>query len=146
MAPSGSKTRNTAPTARPVTRLLSPRRHRLTGAEATVVAGARVSDIGPRRSSASHSPDQKLGQNIHDNRNDEECKAYLDQGTQVNVASGLGKLIGDYTGHGVAGGKQRACDFGTVSDDHGDSHGFAEGTAQAENYSAEDTRSRVAQH
>src|SRR5580693_6850184 len=129
IAPSGSKTRITAPTARPVTRLLSPRRHRLTGAEATVVAGVRVSDIGPRRGSAGNRPDQKLGQNIHDNRDDEQCQAYLDQSAQVNVASGLGKLIGDHTSHGVARGKQGACNLGTVSDDHGDSHGFAEGTA-----------------
>src|SRR4029077_7610326 len=49
------------------------------------------------------------------------------------------------TGHGVAGGKQRACNLWTVSDDHSDGHRFAKGAAQPENYSAEDTRSRVAQ-
>ena len=59
----------------------------------------------PCRCAARDRPNKKAGDCVDDDGYEEERKADLDERREVEVRGGLGKLVGDDAGEGVAGAK-----------------------------------------
>src|SRR5271166_6594963 len=98
MASKGTSTRTAAETANAVAPWLVMRRQRLTSCGA---AGDTELGTYPR-SSAGDAPDQQPRQGVDDESHDEKRQPYFHQGAEIQIPRGLGKLVGDDTGHGVA--------------------------------------------
>src|SRR5438552_18715794 len=102
------------------------RRRQLTGGTpGLTLTVLRTSDMSPRRLAAGYSPNQKLRQRIHDDRNQEQRQANFNQRGKIDIASRLAELIRQDAGHGVSGRKQGLRAFRTASDPDSDSHGFS---------------------
>src|SRR5713101_5301663 len=83
------------------------------GTDAASVAMVRDSS-GSRRGTdrpAGNAPHQQARQDIHDARHQHEYQGNLDDRAEVNGFVGLGELIGDSAGEGVAGGEQTRTDL-----------------------------------
>src|ERR1700726_2691001 len=129
MAISGASTSTTVSTAIPVMAWSVRRRFQLTGGIPSRMDALVSSGMSPRRLATCHRPHQQLRECVYDDRDQEERQTDLDQSRQINVARGLAELIGEDTGHGVAGREQRFRYLWPIPDDHGDSHGFTERSA-----------------
>src|SRR5208283_4256365 len=142
MASSGTSTSTTASTANTVAPWLMMRRPRLTscGAEGDTELGTHP------RSPPGDAPDQQPRQRVDDESHNEKSQPDLHQGAEIQIAGGLGELVGNDAGHGVAGCEQRLRHLGTVSDDHGHRHGLAQRAPQAEDNAAHDADARIAEN
>src|ERR1700723_38353 len=147
MATNGTRTTITVRIAMPVMAWSVTRRRRLTGD--TLCCGAAMLaalDMRARRLAARHRPDQQTCQRVHYDRHQKKRQPNFNQRRQMHVARGLGKLIGQDAGHGISRREKRARNIWTVSDHHGDRHGFPESAPQPQNDTAHDSPARVAQH
>jgi len=57
--------------------------------------------VHPRRSVACDCPNHQARDSVHDDGDQEESEADLDEGAQVEIAGGLRELVGDDTGQCV---------------------------------------------
>ena len=73
---------------------------------------------------------------LADGERDDPVVGGLGQGRQVEIALGFGVFVGDDTGQGIGGIKERQRNLGAVADNHGDGHGFAQGAPQTQNHRA----------
>src|SRR5271157_3397876 len=98
MASRGTSTRTAARTANTVAPWLVIRRQRLTPCD---IAGDMELGTHPR-SSVGDAPNQQPGQRIYNKSHKKQRQTNLDQRAEIQVTRGLGKLVGDHAGHGVA--------------------------------------------
>src|SRR5690242_12811863 len=101
--------------------------------------------MAPSGHAARYRPHQQLGQDVDDNRDQEQGQADFNQRAEVEVAGGFAEFVGDNARHGVSGGEEGFGDFGAVADDHGDGHGFTEGATESEDDAAENSDAGVGQ-
>ena len=100
----------------------------------------------PSRCAAGDRPDHESGDCVDEDGDKKEGETDLDEGTEVEVACGLGELIGDDTGQGVAGGEEAFADLWVIADDHGNGDGLAKSAAEAEHDGSYDADAGVAQN
>ena len=81
---------------------------------------------------------QNPRQAVDDDRQAEQHQAEFDQRARVQLAGGLGELIGDHRGDRIARRKQRSVNLGIVADHHGHRHGFPQGARQGQENRAHD--------
>src|ERR1700759_3000803 len=108
-------TRIAASTAKPVAPQSDTRRRRLSCCE---VEGGKELSTWPR-SSAGDTPNQQSRQRVHDQRDDKQRQANLNQSAEIHVPCGLCELVGNYARHCVAGSEQRFGNLWPVTDQHG---------------------------
>src|SRR5579859_411285 len=89
--------------------------------------GSRV-----RRAAADCGENQQSGESVEYKRESEENETELDEDMNVKRGCGLGELIGDDGGNGIAGSEKRFVNGRVVADDHCDSHGLAQGARQGQ--------------
>src|SRR5436853_496274 len=76
--------------------------------------------------------DHDAGEPVEDEGQEKQDESQLDQRLKVQITGSFGEFIGDNRGDGVAGRKQRGADGHDIAYNHGDRHGFAEGTRESE--------------